>query len=76
MRFVPEMLVAMLADQSNSYIEQNKAGDRTWFAVGRGFEENILLKVFFTKVFTGMENWQVKPRIDQGKVPKLESTSC
>lgn len=46
LRFVPEMLVAMLADQKGEYIEQNRVGDRTWFAVGRGFEDNVLLKAF------------------------------
>jgi hypothetical protein len=46
LRFVPEMLVAMLADQPGFYVEQNKDGDKTWFAVGRGFEDNLLLRVF------------------------------
>jgi hypothetical protein len=46
LRYVPEMLVAMLADQQDHYVEHNKDGDKTWFAVGRGFEENLLLKVF------------------------------
>ena len=46
LRFVPEMLVAMLADQEGDYVDQNKDGDETWFAVGRGFEDNLLLKVF------------------------------
>jgi hypothetical protein len=46
LRFVPEMLVAMLADQQGFYVEQNRDGDKTWFAIGRGFEDNILLKVF------------------------------
>ena len=46
LRYVPEMLVAMLADQKDSYVEQNREGDKTWFAVGRGFEENVLLQVF------------------------------
>lgn len=46
LRYVPEMLVAMLADQKNKYVEQNREGDKTWFAVGRGFEDNVLLRVF------------------------------
>ena len=46
LRYVPEMLVAMLADQQEFYVAQNKDGDKTWFAVGRGFEDNLLLKVF------------------------------
>jgi hypothetical protein len=46
LRFVPEMLVAMLADQEGFCVEQNGETDKTWFAVGRGFEDNLLLKVF------------------------------
>lgn len=45
LRYVPEMIVAMLADQKGDYIEQAH-GDRTWFAVGRGFEDNVLLRAF------------------------------
>jgi hypothetical protein len=51
LRFVPEMLVALLADQPGDYVEVNKDGERTWFAVGRGFEDNILLKVFHQGVY-------------------------
>jgi hypothetical protein len=46
LRFVPEMIVAMLSDQKGEFIEQNRDGDRTWFAVGRGFEDNVLLRAF------------------------------
>jgi len=46
LRYVPEMIVAMLANQQGDYIEQNREGDRTWFAVGRGFENNVLLRAF------------------------------
>jgi len=46
LRYVPEMIVAMLADQDGDYVEQNQEGDRTWFAVGRGFEDNVLLRAF------------------------------
>lgn len=46
LRFVPEMLVAVLANQEGASVEQNRDGDKTWFAVGRGFEENVLLRVF------------------------------
>lgn len=51
LRFVPEMLVAMLADQRGVYVEQNRDGDKTWFAVGRGFEDNLLLKVFHKGIY-------------------------
>lgn len=46
LRYIPEMIVAMLANQKKDYIEQNQEGDRTWFAVGRGFENNVLLRAF------------------------------
>ncbi len=46
LRFVPEMIVAMLADQKEQYVQQNHEGERTWFAVGRSFEDNVLLKAF------------------------------
>mgnify|MGYP001194610381 FL=1 len=50
LRYVPEMIVAMLADQRGGTIEQNRAEDRTWFAVGRGFDKNLLLSAFHTGV--------------------------
>ncbi len=46
LRYVPEMIVAMLANQKDEYLQQNQEGDRTWFAVGRGFENNVLLRAF------------------------------
>lgn len=46
LRYVPEMIVAMLADQKGQHVQHNHEGDRTWFAVGRGFEDNVLLKAF------------------------------
>jgi len=46
LRYVPEMIVAMLADQKGDRIQQNNDRDRTWFAVGRGFEDNVLLRAF------------------------------
>ncbi len=46
LRYVPEMIVAMLADQKGHYVEQNQEGGRTRFAIGRSFEENVLLKAF------------------------------
>lgn len=38
LRHVPEMIVAMLANQNGKHVEWNAPGDRTWFAVARGFE--------------------------------------
>jgi hypothetical protein len=46
LRYAPEIIVAMLANQKGEYLQLNQAGDRTWFAVGRGFEENVLLRAF------------------------------
>ena len=46
LRFVPEMIVAMLADQKGVHVTPNDAGDRTWFAVVKGHEENLLLRAF------------------------------
>lgn len=46
LRYAPEMIVAMLADQKGEIVQLNEPGDRTWFAVGRGFEDNVLLRAF------------------------------
>ena len=46
LRYVPEMIVAMLADQKGEYVEKNQGDKATWFAIGRGFEGNVLLKAF------------------------------
>lgn len=46
LRYVPEMIVALLADQDGFDVVLTKDVDKTWFAVGRGFEENVLLKAF------------------------------
>ncbi len=46
LRYVPEMIVAMLADQKGAHVEPNSEEDRTWFAVARGFEHNVLLRAF------------------------------
>ncbi len=46
LRYVPEMVVAMLADQKSDYVEQNDEDDNAWFGVGRGFDDNLLLRVF------------------------------
>ena len=46
LRYVPEMIVAMLADQTGGHVEPNNEGDMTWFAVARGFEDNVLLRAF------------------------------
>ena len=45
LRHVPEMIVAMLANQKGDYVEQTREDDLTRFAVG-GFERNVLLHPF------------------------------
>ena len=46
LRYVPEMIVAMLADQNGEHVEPSKDGSRTWFSVGKGYEDNILIRAF------------------------------
>ncbi len=46
LRYVPEMIVAMLANQDGDYIERDDSGRRTWFAVGKEYDENLLLRAF------------------------------
>jgi len=46
LRFVPETIVAMLANQEGEWVTQNAQHDKTWFAVGGGFDNNALLRVF------------------------------
>ena len=45
LRFVPETIVALLANQKREYVEPEDAG-RTWFAVAKDYEENLLLRAF------------------------------
>ena len=45
LRFVPEMIVAMLADQKGEFVVQEE-NRKTWFPVGRQYDENILLRAF------------------------------
>ena len=46
LRSVPEMIVAMLADQSGAFVEREDSGSRTWFGVAKGHQENLLLRAF------------------------------
>ena len=48
LRYIPEMIIAMLADQKGDVLQQTREDDRSWFAVGRGFENNVLLQAFCT----------------------------
>ena len=46
LRYVPEMIVAILANQEGDEVEMNQDGDTTWFAVGKGSKDNVLLAAF------------------------------
>ena len=46
LRFVPEMIVAMLANQKGEFVEKNEPGDRTWFPVVTNQDKNVLLRAF------------------------------
>ena len=50
LRFVPEMIVAMLANQPGADVTPSSDGERTWFPVPRGFERNELLRAFLRGV--------------------------
>ena len=44
--YVPEMIVAMLADQKGESVGPSGDRERTWFPVGKKHEENVLLSGF------------------------------
>ncbi len=46
LRYVPEMIVAMLADQKKSEFVQLSDDKQTRFPVGKRYEENVLLNAF------------------------------
>lgn len=46
LRFVPEMIVAMLADQKGETVVWSESRRSTWFPVGKGHQDNLLLKAF------------------------------
>ena len=46
LRHVPEMLVAMLANPRGADVKSSTEEDRTWFPVGLGYEDNLLLRAF------------------------------
>lgn len=62
LRFVPEMIVAMLADQREHHVQQDQDGGRSWFAVGRGFEDNVLLRAFHQGVVRRDEKGEFSSR--------------
>ena len=46
LRHVPEMIVAILADQKGEHVEPSDDGSRTWFPIGKGYEDNVLIRAF------------------------------
>lgn len=46
LRFVPEMVVSMLANQKGDFVQQDAEDSKNWFSVGKGFEKNVLLSAF------------------------------
>ena len=53
LRYVPEMIVAMLAGQDGEHVERSGNRKRAWFAVGEGYEDNVLLRAFSQGVTRG-----------------------
>ena len=46
LRFVPELIVAMLTDQEGDYVKPNDSGDHTRFPIATGHEKNLFLRAF------------------------------
>ena len=46
LRYVPEMIVAMLADQSSEFVQKTDDGKQTWFPVATAHKDNLLLSAF------------------------------
>ena len=46
LRGVPEMIVALLADQEGQYVGETPEAKKTWFPLGKRYEENVLLRSF------------------------------
>ena len=46
LRYVPEMIVAMLADQTGEHLEPTNNDKPTWFPVATNLEKNLLLNAF------------------------------
>ena len=47
LRYVPEMIVAMLADQKkDEFVGLSENTKPTWFPVGKDYEDNVLLRAF------------------------------
>ena len=70
LRFVPEMIVAILANQKGDYVEQsddkNKYKKKTWFPVAEKHGENLLLKVFNDGIkHTGLVADQAADKFDE-----------
>ena len=60
LRYVPEMIVAILANQKGDHVELSKAGDRSLFPVGSNPEKNVLLRAFSRGIKRDglVDNWR------------------
>lgn len=67
LRYVPEMVVAMLAGQDGEYVEQSRNEKRSWFAVGSGYEDNVLLQAFSQGVTRAGIGW-TSDRFDEKNI--------
>ncbi len=47
LRYVPEMIVAMLANQDGEYVQRQDAFSSAGFPVGQEYEENVLVRAFY-----------------------------
>ena len=66
LRNVPEMIVAMLADQDGEHVERRSGSrKRAWFAVGEGYEDNVLLRAFSQGVTRGDGSLRTPDRFDE-----------
>lgn len=66
LRYVPEMIVAMLANQEGEYVQLHAEGERTWFAVGHDFANNVLLRAFHKGIqIDGVKANRTSDRFDE-----------
>ena len=65
LRFVPEMIVAMLADQTGDIVEETPQESKTLFGTGRGVGDNVLVSAFSQGVVWGVPAGNRVDRFDE-----------
>jgi len=61
LRYAPEMLVAMLSDQSGPVVEVDQTDRKTFFPIGKRIDENVLIRPFYQGMsIVGSESDRVK----------------